>query len=106
LGDHGMLLRVAAAGDGSTEDTLVALALVPGLRTHLDTVERALIEKAREGGASWARIAAALGLASRQAAEQRYLRLRAETARVPAPARRTGARAGRHPRPARSSTNR
>lgn len=52
-----------------------ALAEVPLLRTALDDFERATIDAARAGGASWAEIAAALGLATRQAAEQRRARL-------------------------------
>ncbi|WP_203928600.1 hypothetical protein [Virgisporangium ochraceum] len=52
-----------------------ALAEVPLLRTALDDFERSAIDTARAGGASWAEIAAALGLATRQAAEQRRARL-------------------------------
>jgi len=57
-----------------------ALALVPRLREELDSIERALIDTARESGASWTDIASALGLRSRQAAEQRRLRLGASQA--------------------------
>ncbi|GAA2627871.1 hypothetical protein [Paractinoplanes durhamensis] len=46
-------------------------------RARLDAEELALIDAARRGGATWAEIAAALGLTSRQAAEQRRLRLAA-----------------------------
>jgi len=46
-------------------------------RAALDRRELDLIERARHCGATWAQIAAALGLASRQAAEQRRQRLRA-----------------------------
>jgi hypothetical protein len=62
----------AAAGRGGA---LEALRLLPSVRARLDAAELTLIEGARESGVSWARIAAALGLSSRQAAEQRYLRL-------------------------------
>jgi hypothetical protein len=41
----------------------------------LDDLERRVIDAARAAGLSWARIAEGLGLASRQAAEQRRLRL-------------------------------
>ncbi|GIF71734.1 hypothetical protein [Asanoa siamensis] len=52
-----------------------ALALLRTVRDRLDATERALIESARAGGTSWSRIATALGLRTRQAAEQRFLRL-------------------------------
>ncbi|WP_436522058.1 hypothetical protein [Actinoplanes sp. HUAS TT8] len=44
-------------------------------RARLDAEELALIDRARRDGATWPEIAAALGLASRQAAEQRRHRL-------------------------------
>ncbi|WP_297536922.1 TetR/AcrR family transcriptional regulator [Amycolatopsis sp.] len=44
-------------------------------QTAIDRAEHALIVSARENGTSWAEIALALGLGSRQAAEQRYRRL-------------------------------
>jgi hypothetical protein len=56
-------------------DLLAALAVVQGLRADLDRVERRLIGTARESGASWSEVANVLGLRSRQAAEQRWLRL-------------------------------
>jgi len=51
------------------------LRAIPAARARLDADELALIDNARRAGATWADIAAALGLASRQAAEQRRLRL-------------------------------
>jgi hypothetical protein len=44
-------------------------------RAELDAEELELIDRARRSGATWPEIAAALGLGSRQAAEQRRLRL-------------------------------
>jgi len=89
----------AGAGDQATpEDVQDALRLLPELRGELDSVERRLIEAARVRGASWAALAAPLGVRSRQAAEQRYRRLaggdltRTDRARDPAPARRDRAR--------------
>jgi hypothetical protein len=72
---------VAAAGDNSTaEQLLAALAAVRELRSRLDDWEPRLIAAARAAGASWAQLAPALGVASRQAAERRFLRLhRSET---------------------------
>lgn len=56
-------------------ELLAALSLLRGLRSHLDELELVLIEGARERRVSWSEISSALGLASRQAAEQRWLRL-------------------------------
>jgi hypothetical protein len=55
---------------------LDALVLLRRLRAELETWEPMLIAAARRQGASWAELAPALGVASRQAAERRYLRLR------------------------------
>ncbi|BCJ51099.1 hypothetical protein Asp14428_25740 [Actinoplanes sp. NBRC 14428] len=55
--------------------TLEDLAEIATARARLDERERELIDRARHGGATWAQIAEVLGLASRQAAEQRRQRL-------------------------------
>lgn len=70
-----LLERVATAlaGDGEPLDALTALR---ALRDELDAWEPRLIELARADGASWAQLAPALGVGTRQAAERRYLRLR------------------------------
>ncbi|MGW0466611.1 type III effector protein [Streptomyces sp. NPDC003027] len=60
----------------SSEQALAALLLLRELREQLAGWEPALIEAAREAGASWAELAHPLGVASRQAAERRYLRVR------------------------------
>ncbi|WP_225630750.1 type III effector protein [Streptomyces solaniscabiei] len=60
----------------SSDQALAALLLLRELRTQLAGWETGLIEAAREAGASWADLAEPLGVASRQAAERRYLRLR------------------------------
>lgn len=72
---EGLLARVAGALSGEG-DPLDALAALRELRGLLDAWEPALIEGARAGGASWAALAPALGVGTRQAAERRYLRLR------------------------------
>ncbi|MET8233031.1 hypothetical protein ABZS77_20410 [Micromonospora sp. NPDC005298] len=54
---------------------LAELADVQATRVGLDERELDLIDRARHGGATWAQVAAALGLGSRQAAEQRRQRL-------------------------------
>jgi len=71
-------LVTAAAADGSAEraTALAALTALRELRTRLDAWEPELIAAARAGGASWAELAPVLGVASRQAAERRYLRMR------------------------------
>ncbi|MEU3464307.1 type III effector protein [Streptomyces sp. NPDC006733] len=58
------------------EQALAALLLLRELRAQLAGWEPALIEAARDAGASWADLAPPLGVASRQAAERRYLRVR------------------------------
>jgi hypothetical protein len=59
----------------SAAELLAALVVLRELRDDLARWEPALITAAREIGTSWAAIAPALGLASRQAAERRYLRM-------------------------------
>ncbi|MFF2194550.1 HSP18 transcriptional regulator [Streptomyces sp. NPDC058157] len=55
---------------------LAALLMLREVREQLAGWESGLIETARGKGASWADLAQPLGVASRQAAERRYLRLR------------------------------
>lgn len=70
-------VRAAATGeDLSAGQVLSALVLLRRLRDELAGWEPQLIAAARELGTSWAELAPALGVASRQAAERRYLRLR------------------------------
>lgn len=54
---------------------LSKLREIPAARSRLDREELELIDRARRAGATWGEIAGALGLRSRQAAEQRRLRL-------------------------------
>ncbi|RVU23905.1 hypothetical protein EOT10_17785 [Streptomyces antnestii] len=63
------------AEDG-LERALASLLLLREVRDELGSWESRLIEEARRAGASWADLAQPLGVASRQAAERRYLRLR------------------------------
>ncbi|MFB6961980.1 type III effector protein [Streptomyces sp. NPDC001698] len=62
-----------AAGPGP-EQALASLMLLRQVREQLAGWETGLIETARHAGASWADLAGPLGVASRQAAERRYLR--------------------------------
>ncbi|TVL90289.1 type III effector protein [Streptomyces sp. SAJ15] len=66
------------------EQALASLMLLRQVREQLAGWETGLIETARDAGASWADLARPLGVASRQAAERRYLRGR------PGPAGSTG----------------
>ncbi|MGW3851658.1 type III effector protein [Streptomyces fagopyri] len=66
------------------EQALASLILLRQVREQLAGWETGLIETARDAGASWADLAHPLGVASRQAAERRYLRGR------PGPAGTTG----------------
>ncbi|WP_189954501.1 type III effector protein [Streptomyces roseolus] len=66
------------------EQALASLMLLRQVREQLAGWETGLIETARDAGASWADLADPLGVASRQAAERRYLRGR------PGPAGTTG----------------
>ncbi|KHD77774.1 hypothetical protein [Actinoplanes utahensis] len=66
---------------------LEALREVRARRARLDTEELEFIDRARRDGATWPEIAAALGLASRQAAEQRRHRLAAAAERAMRPQR-------------------
>ncbi|MFG2535944.1 type III effector protein [Streptomyces sp. NPDC048511] len=72
-----------APGPGP-EQALASLLLLRQVREQLAGWETGLIETARDAGASWAELAHPLGVASRQAAERRYLRGR------PGPAGTTG----------------
>jgi hypothetical protein len=63
-------------------EVLTALATVAGRRDELDRAEWLLVTAARRDGATWAEVAEALGLRSRQAAEQRWLRLRGAVERT------------------------
>lgn len=67
---------LAEPGHTSPEQALAALLLLRQLREQLAGWEPGLIETARAAGASWADLAQPLGVASRQAAERRYLRVR------------------------------
>ncbi len=77
IGDY-EAVRAAARenADLGTTQVLAALVLLRELRAELAGWEPQLIAAARELGTSWADLAPALGVASRQAAERRYLRLR------------------------------
>ncbi|WBB80636.1 hypothetical protein O7606_04385 [Micromonospora sp. WMMD882] len=57
------------------QSEMIELAELRVARARLDERELELIDRARHAGATWAQLAAALGLTSRQAAEQRRQRL-------------------------------
>ena len=64
--------RRGAADDG---DLLAALRLLPAARAELDQLEAALLFAARSAGLSWRRVSEGMGLASPQAAQQRFDRV-------------------------------
>ncbi|MGW3324781.1 HSP18 transcriptional regulator [Streptomyces virginiae] len=66
----------ASAPAEGPHPALAALLMLREVREQLAGWETGLIETARGEGASWADLAGPLGVASRQAAERRYLRLR------------------------------
>ncbi|MFC9292768.1 HSP18 transcriptional regulator [Streptomyces sp. NPDC057011] len=66
----------ASASVTGAPPALATLLMLREVREQLAGWETVLIEAARGQGASWADLAAPLGVASRQAAERRYLRLR------------------------------
>lgn len=69
---HRQVVEAAAGGDG---EIVAALARLRELRAAVDRAEVELLVAARGRRVSWSRVAAALGLRSRQAAEQRTARL-------------------------------
>lgn len=77
---HAVLAEVDPGGEPSaavaTDDLLAALTVLRHLREELAAWEPRLITAARRLGVSWAALAPALGVTSRQAAERRYLRVR------------------------------
>jgi hypothetical protein len=74
---HEVAGEARTSGDQlNAHDLLAALVVLRHLRDDLTEWEPELIGAARRLGASWTELAPALGVASRQAAERRYLRLR------------------------------
>jgi len=69
------VVAAARAGVADQDRLLTALSGLRLLREELAGWEPELIAAARAAGASWVALAPALGVASRQAAERRYLRL-------------------------------
>ena len=70
---------VGAGGEAGVEaegaDVVAALTELRAVREHIAGWEPELVAAARERGISWADLAPALGVGSRQAAERRFLRL-------------------------------
>ena len=61
----------ALASDAADEDPAIGLAAVAALRSLLDSLERLQVERAREHGWPWQRIATELGV-SKQAVHKKY----------------------------------
>jgi hypothetical protein len=81
--DHRAAAAVVAAASPTVDDVMTALARLAHIRNDIDRIERELIGAARDLHVTWPDIATALGLGSRQAAEQRWLRLRGAPSRDP-----------------------
>ncbi|MBB3049354.1 hypothetical protein FHS23_000349 [Prauserella isguenensis] len=73
---HETVERAAHHDVVGADDVVSALATLRELRNELADWEPRLIGAARRMGVSWADLAPVLGVASRQAAERRYLRMR------------------------------
>lgn len=95
-----LLATVDDLDEADGEQLLHALEILCGVRVLLDQWEPALMTAARSRGVTWAQIAPALGLASRQAAERRYLRLAPQAADQPGTTREHRVRATRDQRSA------
>ncbi len=65
----------AQGGDVGDALLLAALPLLPAARAEVDQAEAAVLWTARSAGLSWPRISRAMGLASAQAAQQRFDRV-------------------------------
>jgi hypothetical protein len=65
----------AGISDLDERTVLAALALLPAARAEMDQLEAGLLFTARSHGLSWPRISRAMGLASAQAAQQRFGRV-------------------------------
>ncbi|MGI8448916.1 MAG: DNA-binding protein [Streptosporangiaceae bacterium] len=61
--------------DAGKDGLLAALSLLPAARAELDQAEAAVLWMARSAGLSWPQISRAMGLASAQAAQQRFGRV-------------------------------
>jgi len=84
-----------ALEDAEGADLLATLTALHRLRQYLDQWEPVLVDAARARGVTWAEIAPTLGLASRQAAERRYLRLKPHAADLPGTTRERRVQAAR-----------
>ncbi|WP_406396517.1 hypothetical protein [Streptomyces sp. NBC_00887] len=76
--DFAKLVELDAADELTETDVLASILVIRALREKLAEDERRLIATARSKKVTWARLAEALELRSRQAAERRYLQLRTD----------------------------
>ena len=82
-----MIAALAAAALAGSLDAAAALASLTAARrlaAELERGELALIDAARDGGATWSRIAAAMGTRNRQTAQKRHADLARRHPRPPA----------------------
>jgi hypothetical protein len=85
----------AERGTADSNELLDALTALRRMQGELAAFEPALIAAARAGGVSWQALAHAMGVASRQAAERRYLRSTAAPTDEPGATRDTRVQAER-----------
>jgi hypothetical protein len=95
-----LLESPGALAAADAEQLLATLTTLHRLRAYFDQWEPVLVDAARDRGATWAEIAPTLGLASRQAAERRYLRLKPHAADQPGTTRERRVQAARDRRSA------
>lgn len=85
-GTDGDFVRLAAwcarTPDVDTAVVLAGVSLLGPARAELDQIEAALLFTARAAGVTWSDVAAALGLGSAQAAQQRFNRVVTRTEEV------------------------
>jgi hypothetical protein len=72
----------AFAGKATSSDPAVGLAAVASLRGLLDSLERLQVERARQTGWTWQRIATELGV-TKQAVHKKYGERRRTQRRLP-----------------------
>jgi hypothetical protein len=80
----GILSAAGGSGTPGAPEALASLSTARRLASELELGELALIEAARDGGATWSQISAALGTRNRQTAQKRHADLSRRHPRPPA----------------------
>jgi hypothetical protein len=98
--------RTATGSPPNPDELLDALVLLRWAQSELAELEPRLIAAARAAGVSWQALAPALGVASRQAAERRYLRSASASTNKPGDTREARVQAERDRRAAHRAATR